>query len=479
MSELAYMTIAEASRLIRAKKLSPVELTEELLARIAAIDCIYHAFILMTSDVARRQAKAAEAEIMGGNWRGPMHGVPYAVKDIFDVAGTATSCHSKLRMGHRAVSDATVVARLAEAGAVLLGKLALHEFATGGPTLELPWPAARNPWDLDLHPGGSSSGSGVAVATGMAPGAFGTDTGGSIRNPATCCGVVGMKPTYGTVSRAGVFPLAFSLDHVGPLTRTVEDNAILLQAMAGHDAADPASAQRQPTDFLAAIGRGVQGLKIGVIEHFYATDMIAVAEQSAGIAAAIDVLRRLGAEIQTVRLSPLQRYTECGRTIQMSEAYAIHERDLQERPEDYAAITRSKLLPGAFIAAADYVKAQQLRRMLCAEFGEVMRSLDAVVTLSSLDMPCRIDDAETIAKTYERQVRMPFNVTGTPAIAVPTGFTAAGLPTAMQIAGRAFEEPVVYRIAHAYCEATGCCDRHPSVKLSKPEGGVNLQVAFN
>jgi aspartyl-tRNA(Asn)/glutamyl-tRNA(Gln) amidotransferase subunit A len=296
MRELAYMTIAEASRLIRAKQLSPVELTETLLSRIAAIDRIYHGFIFVASDAARRQAKVAEAEIMRGSWRGPMHGVPYAVKDIFDVVGMATTCHSKLRMGHRATGDATVVARLAEAGAVLLGKLALHEFATGGPTLELPWPAARNPWDLDTHPGGSSSGSAVAVSTGMVPGALGTDTGGSVRNPATCCGVVGMKPTYGTVSRAGVFPLAFSLDHVGPLTRTVEDNAILLQAMAGHDAADPASAKLQPTDFLAGIGRGVKGLKIGVIEHFYAADMIAVAEQSDGIAAAIDVLRRLGAE---------------------------------------------------------------------------------------------------------------------------------------------------------------------------------------
>jgi aspartyl-tRNA(Asn)/glutamyl-tRNA(Gln) amidotransferase subunit A len=469
MSELAYMTIAEASRLIRARKLSPVELTEALLARIAAIDGTYHAYIAVTPDLARPQAKAAEAEIMRGAWRGPLHGAPYAAKDIFDVAGMATTCHSKLRMNHRAASDAAAVARLAEAGAVLLGKLALHEFAIGGPTLDLPWPAARNPWDLDLHPGGSSSGSGVAVATGMAPSALGTDTGGSVRNPATCCGVVGMKPTYGTVSRAGVFPLAFSLDHVGPLARTVEDNALLLQAMAGHDAADPASARRAPADFLAGIGRGVKGLKIGVIEHFYAEDMIAAPEQSTAIAAAIEVLRRLGAEIRPVRLSSLQRYAECGRTILMCEAYAIHERDLKERPQDYAAITRGKIMPGAFIAAADYVKAQQLRRVLCAEFADAMRGLDAAMTLSNLDMPCRIDDAETIAKTYERQIRMPFNVTGTPAIAVPTGFTTAGLPTAMQIVGRAFEEPMVYRVAHAYCEATGFCNHHPPASLTRRE----------
>ena len=468
MTDLAYLTIAEASRLIRGHKLSPVELTEALLTRIAATEPVYHAYIAVTADLARAQARAAEAEIMRGDWRGPMHGIPYAAKDIFDVAGTATTCHSKLRMDDRATTDAAAIVRLRQAGAVLLGKLALHEFATGGPTLELPWPAARNPWNRDLHPGGSSSGSGVAVAIGSAPGALGTDTGGSVRNPATCCGVVGMKPTYGTVSRAGVFPLAFSLDHVGPLTRTVEDNAIMLQAIAGHDPADPASARQAPPDFRGEIDAGVKGLRIGIIAHFYETDMIAVPEQCEAIATAADVLRRLGAEVTHIRLSPLQRYSECGRTIQFAESYAIHERDLQERPQDYAAITRRKLLPGAFIAAADYVKAQQLRTALCQEFAAAMHGLDAAITLSSLDMPCRIDDDETIAKTYERQARMPFNVTGTPAIAVPTGFTADGMPTAMQILGRAFAEPMVYRVAQAYCAATGWCDRHPPEQAGEP-----------
>jgi aspartyl-tRNA(Asn)/glutamyl-tRNA(Gln) amidotransferase subunit A len=463
MTDLAYMTIAEASRLIRARKLSPVELTEAHLARIAALDGIYHAYIAVTADAARAEARVAEAEIAGGAWRGPMHGIPYAAKDIFDVAGTATTCHSKLRMDHRAATDATAIARLRAAGAILLGKLALHEFATGGPTRELPWPAALNPWNLDLHPGGSSSGSAVAVATGLAPGTLGTDTGGSVRNPATCCGIIGMKPTYGLVSRAGVFPLSFSLDHVGPLTRTVEDNAILLGAIAGHDPADPASADRAPPDGLERLRAGVKGLRIGVIAHFYTEDMVGSPEQVAAIAEAADVLRRLGAEVRPVRLSSLQRYADCGRTIHFAESYAVHERDLQQHPESYAAITRSKLLPGAFIPASDYVKAQQYRRLLCAEFATLMKDYDAVITLSSLDLPCRIDDPEMIAKTYERQCRIPFNVTGTPAIAVPTGFTAGGLPLAMQIAGAAFAEPMVYRIAHAYCEATGFADRRPAV----------------
>jgi aspartyl-tRNA(Asn)/glutamyl-tRNA(Gln) amidotransferase subunit A len=463
MTDLAFMTIAEASRLIRTRKLSPIELAQALLARIAALDAIYHAYIAVSADAALAQARAAEAEITAGNWRGPMHGIPYALKDIFDVAGMATTCHSKLRTDHRAATDANVVTRLREAGAVLLGKLALHEFAVGGPTRELPWPAALNPWNLELHPGGSSSGSAVAVATGLAPGTLGTDTGGSVRNPATSCGVIGMKPTYGLVSRTGVFPLAFSLDHVGPLTRTVEDNAILLGAIAGHDPNDPTSAACGFPNCQADLHAGVKGLRIGLIDHFYTEDATGSPEQVAAITEAADVLRRLGAEVKPVRLSPLALWADCGRTIQFVEAYAVHERDLQRRPEDYAEVTRRRVLPGAFVAPGDYVRAQQLRGVLCREFAETMKGFDALITLSSLDLPCRIDDPEMIMKTYERQCRMPFNVTGTPAISVPTGFTAAGLPLGMQIVAGPFAEPMVYRVAQAYCHATGFGERRPAV----------------
>ena len=463
MTEITALTLAQAANLIRARELSPVEYTEALLARIAALDPLYHAFIVVTADIARAEAKAAEAEIARGGWRGPMHGMPYALKDIFDVAGLPTTCHSKLRMNHRATADATVTRTLREAGAVLLGKLSLHEFANGGPTLELPWPAARNPWNIDLHPGGSSSGCGTAAALGLAPATLGTDTGGSVRNPATCCGVIGMKPTYGAVSRTGVFPLAFSLDHVGPITRTVEDNAILFAAIAGHDPADPGSARHTHADCLAGLKQGVKGLKIGVIAHFYEEDMTADPQIVAGLAGAIDTLRALGAEVKPIRLSPLPRWMDCGRIIHYAEAYAIHEKDLQERPEDYAAITRRRMLGGAFIAASEYVKAQQLRTLLCEEYRAALTEVDAVVTLSSYDLPCRIDDDEAIGRTYERQCRMPFNVAGAPAIAVPTGFSKDGIPLAMQIAGRAFDEPTVYRIAWAYCDAAGWCERRPQV----------------
>ena len=455
MSDLAYLSVAEGARLLRARELSPLEWTRALLDRIAAVDPAYNAFIAVTADRALAQAKQAEAEIAGGRWRGPMHGVPYAAKDIFDVEGLPTTCHSKIRQHHRAATDAFVVRRLREAGAVLLGKLALHEFATGGPAFDLPWPPARNPWNRDLHPGGSSSGSAVAVAAGMAPAALGTDTGGSVRNPATCCGIVGLKPTYGAVSLNGVFPLTHSLDHAGPMTRGVEDNAIFFHAMAGHDADDPTSAARPPADCLSDLKRGLKGLRIGVIEHFYTTDSPADPEQVRGIAGAIDMLERLGATVRTVTLSPLATWTDCNRTIHQAESYAIHERDLQERPQDYAALTRGKILPGAFIPASKYIRAQQLRAVLCREFAKAMRDFDAMVTLSSLDMPAAIEDADAVARTYERQCRLVFNVTGTPALSVPTGFSAAGIPTAMQIAGRAFDEPAVYRVAHAYCEAAG------------------------
>jgi aspartyl-tRNA(Asn)/glutamyl-tRNA(Gln) amidotransferase subunit A len=383
--------------------------------------------------------------------------VPYAAKDIFDIEGMATTCHSKIRKDHRATSDAFVVKKLRDAGAVLLGKVALHEFATGGPAFDLPWPPARNPWNRDIHPGGSSSGSGAALAAGMAPAALGTDTGGSVRNPATCCGIVGMKPTYGAVSLNGVFPLTYSLDHVGPMTRTVEDNAIFFHAIAGHDPDDPTTAKRETPDCLKDLKTGLKGLRIGVIEHFYKHDAEADPDQVRAIEQAVETLRKLGASVKSVRLSPLSLWTDCNRTIHQAESYAIHERDVQERPEDFAALTRNRLLPGAFVSAAKYIRAQQLRGALCREFAEAMRDLDAVVTLSSLLLPCRIDDPAAIARTYDQQCRLVFNVTGTPAISVPTGFTDTGVPLAMQIAGRAFDEPMVYRIAQGYCEAAGTC----------------------
>ena len=467
MTDLAYLSVAEGAKLLHSKKLSSVEWAQALLDRIAAIDPQYNAFLVVTADQALAQAKAAEAEIAKGQIRGPLHGVPYAAKDIFDVKGMATTCHSKIRKDHRATSDAFTIRKLRDAGTVFLGKLALHEFATGGPAFDLPWPPARNPWNRDHHPGGSSSGSAAALGLGFAPMTLGTDTGGSVRNPATCCGIIGMKPTYGAVSLNGVFPLTYSLDHVGPMTRSVEDNAMLFHALAGHDPDDPTSAREPTSDCLKDMKRGLKGLRIGLIEHFYLQDAPADAEQVRAIGEAVDVLRKLGAEVKTIQVSPLAQWTDCNRTIHQAESFAIHERDVQERPQDFAALTRNRLFPGAFIPASKYIKAQQLRSALCREMAEATRDLDAVVTLSSLWLPARIDDAKEVARTYDQQCRLVFNVTGTPAISVPTGFSKSGMPLAMQIAGHAFEEATVYRVAHAYCEATGFLDKRPPVQLAQ------------
>jgi aspartyl-tRNA(Asn)/glutamyl-tRNA(Gln) amidotransferase subunit A len=451
MGAAADLSLVQAASLLQRRALSPVEYVSALLDRIARHDSHLNAFLQVFSDSALADARAAEAEINKGEWRGPLHGVPIALKDLFDVAGKPTTAHSKILQGHRAERSAHVVTRLREAGAIIIGKTALHEFATGGPSFDLPWPPARNPWRRTHHPGGSSSGSGVAVAAGFVPASLGTDTAGSVRNPATCCGIVGMKPTYGVVSRTGVFPLAFSLDHVGPLTRGVEDNAILLEAILGRDAEDPANITHPYPKLRADLRRGIKGLRIGVIETFHAD---ADPEIRSAIDEAIKVVEGLGARVEPIRLSALDTYVGCGRLILQAEAFAVHEAWLKTRPLDYGARGRTRLLPGAFLGAADYIRAQQLRTMLAREFAQAISQFDAAVAVSSLELPCEIDDEPKIDRTYDRQARTPFNVTGTPALSLPIGFSRSGLPIGMQVLGKAFDEAMIYRVAHAYEQAT-------------------------
>ncbi|MEL0112578.1 MAG: amidase [Rickettsiales bacterium] len=463
MSDLHYLSIAEAGKLIAKGDLSPVELTEALLARIEAINPKLDAFLDIAAEQARADAKTAEAEIKGGGYRGPLHGMPYGLKDIIDYSGRKTTAHSKLLQDNVADSDATVTAKLKAAGGIFMGKLATHEFAIGGPSFDLPWPPARNPWNTDRHPGGSSSGSGAAVSAGLLPGALGSDTGGSVRHPASMCSLAGMKPTYGRVSRAGVVPLSFSLDNVGPLTRTVEDNAIMLTAIAGHDPRDPASARAEVTDFTGDLDKGVKGMRIGLVRHFYTKDLDAQDEMAASIDAAAATLRDLGATVEEVEMPPLSEFAAINRVILLSEAYAIHEEWLQERPGDYAHFTRERLLPGAFMRATHYVQALRHREKMKHAFDEMMRSYDAVLTASSMQVPCRIDDVPEVERTYSRQSRTPFNVIGNPALVVPSGFDKDGLPLSIQIAGRAFDEATVYRIGRAYEQATRWFEKHPPV----------------
>jgi aspartyl-tRNA(Asn)/glutamyl-tRNA(Gln) amidotransferase subunit A len=461
-SEFAYLGVAEAAELIRTKKLSPVEYVTALLARIERHDRDYNAFIALTPDQALAAARAAEAEIAAGRWRGPFHGIPYALKDIIDVEGLATTAHSKILIGNIARRHAEVAARLEAAGGVLLGKLSTHEFAIGGPSFDLPWPPARNPWNRDHFCGGSSSGSGAGLAAGFFPAALGTDTGGSIRNPASMCGITGMKPTYGRVSRRGVVPLAFSLDHVGPMTRTVRDNALMLQVIAGHDAGDPASATEPVPDYSAMLGPSVKDLRIGVIRHFYTRDVVANPEQVEALEAAVTLFGEAGARISEVRLQSLQDFSACGQIILAAEAYAVHEPWLKERAQDYGARARERLLAGAALRAVDYVQAVRWRLELRNRVAEAFANIDVALTASSMDPACRIDDDEALATNYWRQARMPFNVTGQPALVLPAGFSKDGLPLSLQLIGRPFAEPMVYRIAQLYEDATHWTKRHPA-----------------
>jgi aspartyl-tRNA(Asn)/glutamyl-tRNA(Gln) amidotransferase subunit A len=463
MTDLHYLSISEAGALIAKGNLSPVEYVEALLARIEKIDCKLDAFLLVAGDQARADAKAAEMEISGGNYRGPMHGIPYGLKDIIDYAGLKTTAHSKLLQDNVAKTDATTTAKLKAAGGIFMGKMATHEFAIGGPSFDLPWPPARNPWNTDRHPGGSSSGSGAAVAAGLLPGALGSDTGGSVRHPASICSLAGIKPTYGRVSRAGVVPLSFSLDNVGPLTRTVADNAIMLTTISGHDPRDPASARAEAVDFTADLDKGVKGMRIGLVRHFYTEDLNAQPEMSASVDGAAEILRDLGATVEEVSMAPLSEYAAVNRVILLSEAYAIHEKWLQERPGDYAHFTRERLLPGAFIRATHYVQAMRHREKMKNTFDELMRTYDAVITTSSMQVACRIDDEPEVERTYSRQSRTPFNVIGNPALVVPSGFDDEDMPLSVQIAGRAFDEATVYRVGHAYEQATKFYEQHPPV----------------
>lgn len=463
MTDLAYLTMAQASELLRCRTLSPVEYTQALIARIEQHDGKFNAFLRLTPEIALEDAKRAEAEIARGDWRGPLHGVPYGLKDIIDYAGLPTTAHSKILQDNVAGADAVVAQKLRAAGGVFMGKLSTHEFATGGPCFDLPWPPARNPWNREHFCGGSSSGSGVATAAGFLPCAIGSDTAGSIRNPATMCGVVGMKATYGLVSRRGVFPLAFSLDHVGPLTRTVRDNALMLDLLAGYDELDPGSVNTAVGGYTAELGRGVQGLKVGVIRHFYTRDMEGDTEMVGAIEAAIKALGNLGASVREIETAPLGVYAACNRTLLTTEAYAIHEKWLRDRPQDYAGVTRERFFSGAFVRAADYINATRVRARLTRNFHALFADLDVVITASALDPACRIDDAEALDRMYPRQARAPFNVTGSPALAVPVGFSKTGLPLGMQIVGKPFSEALLYRVAHAYERETQWVEKHPAL----------------
>jgi aspartyl-tRNA(Asn)/glutamyl-tRNA(Gln) amidotransferase subunit A len=455
VSDLAWLTAAEISAAYASRTLSPVELVRALIGEIDARNPDCGAFINIDREGALDAAKLAEKDIMAGRMLSPLHGVPYGIKDNIDAAGQVTSCHSKILLDNVAKQDAPVVANLRASGAILLGKQALHEFAFGGPNKDLPFPHAKHPWNTAYHPGGSSSGSGVALAAGFVPLSVGTDAGGSIRNPAGNCGVVGLKPTYNLVSRQGVFPVAFTLDHVGPMARSVPDIALMLDGMV-----DRGGERR----FGAQLERGVRGLRIGFVRHWHEEDMVADPEVMAALNEVERVLKAEGADVRAVRLPKVQEMAAVQRVILLAETWAVHAKWLRERPQDYTLPTRRKVMPGAFLSAGDYVQAQQWRKVMIEAVDEVLREFDVLLTTSGMDPPFRIDDAKGLGYTYPRQGRSPFNLTGHPAIAMQSGLSKkSGLPLSVQFVGRSYDEVTLLRVAAAYERVTQWSRHRPAL----------------
>ncbi len=456
-------TIADASRQLAARTISPVELTQACLDRIAALDGKLNAFIKVTPDRALAEARAAEQRQTSGNARGPLDGIPIGHKDIYGTAGIATTAHSKLLQNWVPDADATTVRLLSEAGTVMLGKLATHEFAFGGPSFDLPWPPARNPWDPDHFTSGSSSGTGAAVAAGLILGGTGSDTGGSIRGPAALCGIAGIKPTYGLCSRVGILPLAFSLDHAGPMAWTVEDCAMLLQAMAGHDPQDPASADRPVPNYTAGLGDGVKGLRVGIVRNWHERDRPVSPATQAGIDRAAEVWRDAGATVSDVELPSLFDFQAANFVILTAEAYSLHEPWMRERFHDYGDRLRSRMVFGGLFAATDYVQAQRFRRELCAATAVASRNFDLLLTAGSHAEAPRIDDVPKFDGLQQPGFTAPMNQTGWPAMCVPAGFGEGGLPVAVQICAKPFQEAMLFQAASVLEHAMGDRAKRPAL----------------
>ncbi|MEU1802753.1 amidase [Streptomyces sp. NPDC019937] len=446
------LSLAAAADAIRERQLSPVELADSVLQRIAHVEPHLQAYVTVTAERTRRAAREAEHDIANGRYLGPLHGIPMGVKDLIDVAGAATTASSRVRADHHAQTDSTVAARLAEAGAVLMGKTHTHEFAYG-----LTTPQTHNAWDRSRVAGGSSGGSAVAVASGMATFALGTDTGGSIRVPAALNGVVGLKPTYGLLPRHGVTSLSWSLDHVGPITRTVEDAATVLTALAGHDHRDPASLTTPPaTDYRPDAGTDLSGLRVGVPRTYYFDHI--EPEVEAAVRRAIDQLQALGAHLVEVEI-PMTRYIQATQWgLMVAEATAYHEGTLRTVPELYQDDVRILLEAGELMPAGDYLRAQRSRTLMRQEWTRTLQEVDVIAAPTVPATAVKADQdtitwadgtVEGVSDAYVR-LSSPANITGIPSLSVPVGHDTAGLPIGMQLLGRPLGESVLLRVGHAY-----------------------------
>jgi len=460
------ITIRELSRKVRDRSVSPVELTRDCLARIDQLNPRLNAFITVTTDSALDQARRAEQEILRGEWRGPLHGIPIGLKDIVDTAGVRTTAASSLFKDRIPEEDAEVARRLRAAGAIILGKQNLHEFAYGGSSMISFFGEVHNPWDTARIAGGSSGGSAASVAAGLGFAAVGTDTAGSIRIPAAYCGVVGLKPTYGRVSARGVIPLSWSYDHAGPIANSVYDAAAMLQALAGYDPADPGSVDAPVPDFVAALDQTWRQLRIGVPRAFFFDDLHP--EIGAAIEKAIALFRELHAEIYDVKLE-----VSTDRTLASAEAYAYHESFVARSPEMYQPATLARIQAGANISASDALRASRDLQVSRHAIRKIFDAVDVLLTPTVPVPPPAIaelqkhpDDLRPREMIMLRNTR-PFNVWGIPAISVPCGFTKDGLPIGLQLAAAPWREDVVLQAANAYEQATEWHARTPKCTNSR------------
>jgi aspartyl-tRNA(Asn)/glutamyl-tRNA(Gln) amidotransferase subunit A len=467
MAELHELGIAEGAGLIARRSLSPLEWTEALLARIERLDPRVNAFITVTADQARAQARQAERDIMRGRRRGALHGVPFGLKDIYNTCGILTSGGSALCRDNVPNSDATAVRRLLEAGAVLLGKLQTHEFAHGGPSFDLPWPPARNPWNLEHFTGGSSSGSAAAVAAGLLPAALGSDTGGSIRGPASFCGITGLMPTYGLVSRTGVIPNSFTFDHCGPMARSAVDCALLLQAIAGHDPADAGSMRHDIPDYSAGIEAGVRGLRIGVLRHYWEEDIPAHPDHGEALEEAVAVFRALGAAVENCRSRPVQDGYDIKVIIAESEIFAVHQAQLIRSPQLFGRDFLGRALPACLFQSADYVQALREHRAYLAAMRPLHERYDLLLTCGFGPAP-RFEDYRSENFWLRGNVCTPSNSARTPALALPCGFSRNGLPLGLQLIGRAGSDALLLQAGAAYQRETDWHRRRPRVEPGAP-----------
>lgn len=468
--ELVFASIEELAPRLRARELSPVELVRTFLNRIDQYDGRLCSYITVTREEALQSAREAEKAMAEGHYLGPLHGIPYAVKDQIYTRGGRTTAGSRVLANFVPEEDATVIQRLKAAGAILLGKLNLSEFAMGG-TVHHPYGLPRNPWNLDHAPGSSSSGSGIAVAAGLCTVALGGDTGGSIRNPASFCGVVGLKPTNGLVSRCGSVPLSWSMDTLGPLTHTVRDCAWVLGVIAGYDSRDPLTSRRPVPDYTARLDQGLQGVRLGVVRELLYSEIIHPEVQQA-VKTAIAQLAKLGASVEEVSV-PLIRYSGAiYMTLCEVDNPRLHEARLRTSPADYDYATRLRLFLASLIPASFASKAQRARARLRQEMFRVLKQVDVLVTPTTSFPAPRIEDTLTRFRTKEEVVRRvyavrnngtSFSMSGLPALSVPCGFTQSGLPIGLQIGGRLFGEDVVFQVAQAYQQATDWHKRHPSL----------------